>query len=89
MLDPTSGLYAVNARALPYLSQPYTATAPEVEGLLRLAEAGLRIREVPVDMRERASGASKLRGRKSVALVLTVGATVLLGAHLWRRQTSS
>jgi len=81
MLDATSGLYAVNERALPLLAQPYEAGAPEVEGLMRLTEAGLRIDEVPVDMRERAGGESKLQGKKAVLLVLTVGATVLLAGR--------
>ncbi len=77
MLDATSGLYAVNDRALPLLAEPYEAGAPEVEGLIRLADAGLRVEEVPVDMRERAGGASKLRGKKAVLLVLTVVGAVV------------
>jgi glycosyltransferase involved in cell wall biosynthesis len=77
MMDATSGMYAVDAAALPYLSEPYEAGAPEVEGLIRLAEAGLRVDEVPVHMRYRASGESKLRGKKAVLLVLTVVGTVL------------
>ena len=84
VMDATSGLYAVNERALPLLARPYDAGAPEVEGLIRLSDAGLRIEEVPVDMRERASGVSKLRGKKALMLVLTVGATVILGRR-WRR----
>src|SRR6186997_1142732 len=40
--DATSGMYAANARAIPILAQPYTSGAPEVEGLLRLDEEGLR-----------------------------------------------
>jgi glycosyltransferase involved in cell wall biosynthesis len=78
VLDPTSGLYAVNERALPVLAEPYQAGAPEVEALIRLGEAGLRVEEVPADMRERAQGASKLTGGKALMLVLTVGATLLL-----------
>jgi hypothetical protein len=78
-------MYAVNSRALPLLAQAYEAGAPEVEGLIRLTEAGLTIEEIPVDMRERASGTSKLQGKKALMLVLTVGATVLLGRKLWRR----
>ena len=77
--DATSGLYAVSAKALPALARPYESGAPEVEAVLRLHEAGLRVREVPVDMRERASGESKLRGRKALVLVVTVVGT-LLGA---------
>ena len=84
VLDATSGMYAVNAKAMPVLSRPYEAGAPEVEGLIRLAEAGLVVREVPVHMRERASGESKLRGKKAILLVATVGATILLGRRLRR-----
>jgi glycosyltransferase involved in cell wall biosynthesis len=75
-LDATSGMYAANAKALPVLAQPYVTEAPEVEGLLRLSEAGLRVDEVPVEMRERAGGESKLRGKKSVLVVLTVIGTL-------------
>jgi hypothetical protein len=78
-------MYAVNSRALPLLAQEYEAGAPEVEGLIRLSEAGLQVEEVPVDMRERTSGTSKLQGKKALMLVLTVGATVLLGRRLRRR----
>ncbi|HSC92475.1 MAG TPA: glycosyltransferase family 2 protein [Gaiellaceae bacterium] len=85
MMDATSGLYAVDAKALPHLAEPYEAGAPEVEGLLRLDAAGLRVDEVPVHMRERASGESKLQGKKAVLLVLTVVGTVLFARRRRRR----
>ena len=75
--DATSGLYAVNSKALPLLAVPFTSRAPEVEALIRITEAGLRLVEVPVTMEERASGESKLRGSKAVKLVLTVVGTLL------------
>ncbi|NUT56454.1 MAG: glycosyltransferase family 2 protein [Thermoleophilia bacterium] len=83
--DATSGLYAASATALPELAKPYTSGAPEVEAVLRLHDAGLRVVEVPVDMRERASGESKLQGKKAFLLVVTVIAT-LLGAKRFRRR---
>jgi glycosyltransferase involved in cell wall biosynthesis len=81
--DATSGLYAVNRKALPFLAVPFTSRAPEVEALIRITEAGLRLREIPVTMEERASGESKLRGSKAVKLVLTVAGT-LIAARLVR-----
>ena len=84
-LDATSGMYAANAKALPILSRPYTSAAPEVQALLRLQEAGLRVDEVPVDMLPRASGESKLQGRKGLMVVLTIAAT-LLALDRWRRR---
>ena len=82
--DATSGLYAVDAKAMPVLAEPYESGAPEVESLLRLQEAGLTVVEVPVDMRERAVGESKLQGKKAVQLVATVAATLLVYG-VWRR----
>jgi len=84
--DATSGLYAVNAKALPLLAEPFRSGAPEVEALIRIREAGLRLEEVPVNMAERASGESKLRGSKALKLVLTVAGTLLAGAVLVRRR---
>ena len=83
--DATSGLYAASAKALPALSRPYESGAPEVEAVLRLHDAGLRVAEVPVDMRERAGGESKLKGKKAFVLVITVIGT-LLGARRFRRR---
>jgi len=85
--DATSGLYAVNGKALPLLAEPYTSGAPEVESLIRVVDAGLRLEEVPVNMAERTSGASKLRGGKALKLVLTVAATLVLALLARRRRT--
>ncbi len=76
--DPTSGLVAANADAMPVLAEPYSSGAPEVEALLRLRKEGLRVEEVAVNMRARAGGESKLQGKKAVGLVLTVIATLVL-----------
>jgi hypothetical protein len=81
--DATSGLYAVNAKALPLLAERFTSGAPEVEALIRIADAWLRLEEVPVTMAERSEGPSKLRGRKAVMLVATLAATL---ATAWLAQ---
>jgi hypothetical protein len=87
--DATSGMYAVNARAMPILAVPYESGAPEVESLLRLQKGGLSVVEVPVDMRERASGESKLQGKRAVQLVLTVAGTLVAYGLLRRVRGSS
>lgn len=87
--DATSGLYAVNAKALPLLAEPYTSGAPEVEALIRIVDAGLRLEEVPVNMAPRAGGESKLRGSKAVKLVLTVTATLGLALLARHRRAGS
>ena len=83
--DATSGMYAVNSRAMAILALPYTSGAPEVEALLRLDREGLRVEEIPVEMRQRASGESKLQGKKALVLVLTVASTLIAAQYLRRR----
>ena len=85
--DATSGLYAVNATALPLLAEPFRTEAPEIEALVRLSNAGLRIEEVPVRMEPRASGESKLRGRKAVKVIATVVGTLVAAKLLSERRS--
>jgi glycosyltransferase involved in cell wall biosynthesis len=85
--DATSGLYAVNSKALPLLAEPFATEAPEVEALIRIADAGLRLEEVPVNMAERAGGESKLRGKKAVRVVLTVIGTLVLAKYVQTRRS--
>ena len=84
--DAASGLYAVNALALPLLAETYTSRAPEVEALVRIANAGLHLEEIPVTMEARASGESKLRGSKAVKLVVTVAGTLLAAEFVKSRR---
>jgi hypothetical protein len=49
----------------------------------------LTVVEVPVDMRERASGESKLQGKKAFQLVLTVAGTLLAYGLVRRVRGSS
>jgi glycosyltransferase involved in cell wall biosynthesis len=84
--DATSGLYAVNAKALPLLAEPFETEAPEVEALIRIVDAGLRLEEVPVDMSPRASGESKLRRSKAVKVVLTVTGALIAAKLLQSRR---
>ena len=83
--DGTSGLYAVNRDALALLADPYVCEAPEVEALVRITDAKLRLVEVPVHMRQREHGESSFRGRRAVELVVTIGLTLFAGELLRRR----
>jgi len=83
--DGTSGLYAVDRKALALLADDYVCEAPEVEALVRITDAKLRLLEVPVHMRQRERGESSFRGRRAVELVVTIGLT-LFAANLLRRR---
>jgi len=83
--DGTSGLYAVNRDALALLADDYLCEAPEVEALMRITDAKLRLLEVPVEMRQREHGESSFQGKRAAELVLTIGLTLFAGALMRRR----
>ena len=56
--DSTSGFRAYNRRAMKYLSHDYPADFPEPESIVMLLSRGFRIKELPVEMRERQGGVS-------------------------------
>jgi glycosyltransferase involved in cell wall biosynthesis len=84
--DATSGLYAVNDKALALLSDPYVCESPEVEALIRIRDARLRLLEVPVHMRQREHGTSSFSGKRAVMLVLSIGVTLVAEEWLRRRR---
>ena len=59
--DGTSGLYAVDRSALALLADDYMCEAPEVEALVRITDAKLKLVEVPVHMRQREHGESSFK----------------------------
>ena len=84
--DGTSGLYAVDQRALALLADDYVCEAPEVEALMRITDAKLRLLEVPVEMHQREHGESSFKGRRAVELVVTIGLTLFATRLLRQRQ---
>jgi len=60
--DPTSGFSAIARRAVEFLVQNTPHDYPDLNVLLALHRAGLRVVEVPVVMRPRRAGKSQLRG---------------------------
>ena len=85
--DATSGLYAVNAKALPLLAEAFTTEAPEVEALIRIVDAWPSARGVPVDMSPRAGGERSpgRQGRRKV--VLTVAGALVAAKFLQSRRS--
>ena len=83
--DGTSGLYAVDRKALELLADDYICEAPEVEALVRITDAKLRLVEVPVEMRQREHGESSFKGKRAVELVVTIGLTLFAAGLLRKR----
>jgi glycosyltransferase involved in cell wall biosynthesis len=64
--DPTSGYRVVNRRVIEEFVRDYPADYPEVEVLISLARKGYRVKEIPVEMRDRQGGASSITPLKSL-----------------------
>jgi hypothetical protein len=78
--DPTSGFRLCNKRTISLFARDYPHDYPEVEAVLMLHYHRLRMREVPVQMRERGGGMSSLQGSgKSAYYMLKVLLAILVG----------
>jgi glycosyltransferase involved in cell wall biosynthesis len=78
--DNTSGFRAYNKKALQFLAEYYPADYPEPEAVILLGKNGFRMREIPVQMRERQGGQSSIRGIAAVYYMLKVLLGIFMGA---------
>jgi glycosyltransferase involved in cell wall biosynthesis len=76
--DATSGFRAYSRRALEYLLDYYPADYPEPEAVVFLARRRLRIREEPVNMRQRQAGSSSIGGLKPLYYMAKVSLALIL-----------
>jgi glycosyltransferase involved in cell wall biosynthesis len=70
--DTTSGFRAANARVISFFSRGYPEDYPEVESLVLLHRAGMRIEETPVTMRDRTGGKSSITPVRSAYYMIKV-----------------
>jgi len=70
--DSTSGFRAANRRVIEFFARTYPEDYPEVEALVLLHKAELRMTEVSVTMRERTGGRSSITILRSVYYVIKV-----------------
>ncbi len=76
--DATSGFRVMNRRAIRLLAGRYSEDYPEVEALVVVHRAGLRIVEVPVHMCERTGGTSSIGKIRSVIYMLKVPLAIFM-----------
>jgi hypothetical protein len=76
--DPTSGFRAAGRRAIDLFARAYPPDYPEPESIAVAARAGLRVREIPVRMAERAHGESSIGLSRSVYYLLKVSLALVV-----------
>jgi hypothetical protein len=77
--DTTSGFQAVSRRGIALFAADYPHDYPEVEATVMVAKVGLRLREVPVAMRERAGGRSSITALRSIYYMVKVLLALFVG----------
>jgi glycosyltransferase involved in cell wall biosynthesis len=79
MTDTTSGFRVVNRRGIHVFAGDYPHDYPEVETVVTAARGGLRICEVPVQMRLRSAGRSSITNVGAVYYVVKVLLALFIG----------
>jgi glycosyltransferase involved in cell wall biosynthesis len=86
LTDTTSGFQALNRRAIGLYASDLPRDYPEVEGLVMAIRHRIRVREVPVTMREREHGRSSIGSLGSVYYMIKVLLAVFV--DLFRRDVA-
>jgi glycosyltransferase involved in cell wall biosynthesis len=81
--DTTSGFQAVNRLGIQLFAADYPHDYPEVEATVMVFKHRLRLKEVPVRMRERAAGRSSITAVRSVYYMAKV--LLAIGVAMFRR----
>lgn len=86
LTDTTSGFRAVNRRGICLFAVDYPHDYPEVEATVLVHRHKLRMVEVPVTMRVRASGSSSITALRSIYYMVKVSLALVIG--LFRRYST-
>lgn len=86
LTDTTSGFRAVNRRGICLFAVDYPHDYPEVEATVLVHRHKLRMVEVPVTMRVRASGSSSITAVRSIYYMVKVSLALVIG--LFRRYST-
>jgi glycosyltransferase involved in cell wall biosynthesis len=81
--DTTSGFRAVNSKGIALFASDYPHDYPEVEATVMCVKHKLRLKEVPVEMRERVGGTSSITALRSIYYMTKVLLAIFVG--LFRR----
>ena len=76
--DPTSGFRASGRRAIEFFAEYYATDYPEPESIALAARSGLKVGEVPVQMKERFTGRSSINAWRTLYYLTKVSLALIL-----------
>ena len=77
--DTTSGFRAANRRCILFFARRYASDYPELESLQQAVANGMRVVEIPIWVRPRAAGKSKITPLRSAHFVWKSFFTIVMG----------
>lgn len=78
--DPTSGFRACDRKVIELFAKRYPVDYPEPETIVRLFKSNLTVKEIPVEMNERANGVSSISSLKSIYYMIKVTMAILIAS---------
>lgn len=76
--DTTSGFRAMNAAVTAHFAEHYAQDYPEPESIISAVTAGFKVKEAPVQMRERQGGVTSISPLKSAHYMIKVSIAIVL-----------
>lgn len=78
--DPTSGMRMVNKKVIDIFAEEYPKDYPEPESVVFILKRGMKVKEIPVLMKERQAGISSISPKKSIYYMVKVSLAVFMAA---------
>ncbi len=78
--DPTSGMRMANRRVIEYFAEEYPKDYPEPETVVTILKRSMKVKEIPVEMKERQAGVSSISPKKSIYYMIKVSLAVFMAA---------
>ncbi|MCR5145560.1 MAG: glycosyltransferase family 2 protein [Lachnospiraceae bacterium] len=78
--DPTSGMRMVDREVIKIFADDYPKDYPEPETAVSIIKRGLKIKEIPVRMKERQAGVSSISFKRSIYYMIKVSLACVMAA---------
>ena len=85
--DVTSGFRACNKKVIDYFSKHYSLDYPEPDSIARLLKMKYKVKEIPVEMKERKSGKSSIKFFDSIYYMIKVSLCILNAAYVANKES--
>ena len=76
--DPTSGLRMVDREIIQIFAENYPKDYPEPETVVAVIRKNMKVKEIPVVMKERQGGVSSISPKKSVYYMIKVSLAIII-----------